>query len=108
MSPELGTADAEIKVPFVENLKLSGSPFIARNMSVSCHACHAYCQGFLPCYSLPSRFIDLHFFQNLSEFFSVLAVANTGSCMGPQNKIGHPVRRYRQLMQVPVLSARRI
>ena len=26
--------------------------------------------------------------------------------MGPQNKIDHPSRRYRQLMQVPVLSVR--
>ena len=108
MSPEWLTADAEIKVPSVENPKLDGSPFIGWSTSVYCHAYHAYCQGILPCYSLPSRFIDLHFFQNLSEFFSVLAVANTGSCMGPQNKIGHPVRRYRQLMQVPVLTARRI
>ena len=24
------------------------------------------------------------------EFFSVLAVANTGSCVGPQNRIGPP------------------
>ena len=30
------------------------------------------------------------FFQNLSRFFPVLAVANSGSCVGPQNKIGHP------------------
>ena len=29
-------------------------------------------------------------FQNLPRFFPVLAVANTGSCVGPQNKIGHP------------------
>ena len=36
----------------------------------------------------------------------VLAVANTSSCVGPQNKIGHPAHRYRQLMQVPVLSER--
>ena len=28
-------------------------------------------------------------FQNLSRFSSVLAVANTGSCVGPQEKIGH-------------------
>ena len=34
-------------------------------------------------------------------FFSVLAVANTGSCLGPHGKICHPVRRYRQLMPVP-------
>ena len=30
------------------------------------------------------------FFPNLSWFSPVLAVANTGSCVGPQNKIGHP------------------
>ena len=40
---------------------------------------------------LPFRSIHLHFFQNLSRFFPVFAVANTGSCVGPQNKIGHPV-----------------
>ena len=33
----------------------------------------------------------------------MLAVANTGSCVGPQNKIGHPARRYTQLIQVPML-----
>ena len=26
--------------------------------------------------------------------------------MGPRNKIGHPAHRYRQVMLVPVLSAR--
>ena len=30
------------------------------------------------------------FFPNISRFFLALAVANTGSCVGPQNKIGHP------------------
>ena len=49
--------------------------------------------------------IHLHFFQNLSQVFLVLVVVNTGSCVGPQNKIGHPAHHYRQLMQVPVLSA---
>ena len=29
-------------------------------------------------------------FSKTSRFFPVLAVANTGSCVGPQNKIGHP------------------
>ena len=38
-------------------------------------------------HSDPFTFI---FFQNLSKFFPLLAVANTGSCVGPQNKIGHP------------------
>ena len=35
-------------------------------------------------------------------------MAGTGSCVGPQNKLGHPAHRYRQLMQVPLLSARGI
>ena len=35
-------------------------------------------------------------------------VANTGSCVGPQNKMGHPARRYTQLIQVPVLGFRGI
>ena len=48
------------------------------------------------------------FFQNLSRVFPVLAVVNTGSSVGPQEKKGHPVYRYGQLMQVPVLSARGI
>ena len=48
------------------------------------------------------------FFQNLSRVFPVLAVANTSSCVGWQNKVGHPAYRYRQLMQIPVLSARGI
>ena len=29
------------------------------------------------------------FFPNLSQVFPVLAAANTASCVGPQNKIGH-------------------
>ena len=51
---------------------------------------------------------SLAFFQNLSRVFPVLAVANTGSCAGPQNEIGHPAQRYKQMTQVPVLSARGI
>ena len=37
----------------------------------------------------PSSPFTCIFFQNLSQVFLVLAVANTGSCVGPQNKIGH-------------------
>ena len=35
-------------------------------------------------------------------------VTNTDFCVGPQNKISNPSRRYRQLMKVPVLSSRGI
>ena len=38
----------------------------------------------------------------------MLAVANTGYCVGRQTEVDHPVHRYRQSMQVPVLSARGI
>ena len=41
------------------------------------HTCYAYCQGFLSCLFLHFRSIHLHFFQNISQLFPVLAVANT-------------------------------
>ena len=92
IAPQWGAADAEIKVPSVEDTELKGSPFKACSRSVYSHTCYAYCrQGFLPCLFLPFRSIHLHFFQNLSHFFPVLAVANTGSCVGRQIQIGHPV-----------------
>ena len=46
--PQWGAADAEIKVPSNENTEFEGSPFKAWSRSVHCHACCAYCQGFLP------------------------------------------------------------
>ena len=52
----------------------------------------------------PSGPFTCIFFQNLSPVFPMSAVANTGSCVGPQNKIGHPAHRYRQLMPVPLCS----
>ena len=85
-TPQWGAADAEIKVPSDEITELKRSPFKAWSRSVYSHTCYAYCQGFLPClWTFWS--IHLHFLQNLSWFFPVLAVANTG----PQNKIRHPV-----------------
>ena len=44
--------------------------------------------------------------QTVSGAFPVLVVANTGYCVGPQNKVDHPAYRYRQDLQVPVLSDR--
>ena len=66
------------------------SPFIAWSRSVYSHMCYAYCQGFLPRLFLPSRSIHLHFFQNLSWFLLCWLWLTHGSCVGPQNKIGHP------------------
>ena len=53
----------------------------------------------------PSSPFTCIFFKSLSQVFPVLAVADIGSSVGPKNKIDHPAPRYRQLMQVPVLSA---
>ena len=47
-------------------------------------------RNFVPCLFLPFQSIHLHFYQNISRFFSALAVTNTGSGVGPQNKIGYP------------------
>ena len=46
----------------------------------------------------PSGPFTFIFFQSLSRVFPVLAVANTGSRVGQQNKIGHPA-----LCRVPCL-----
>ena len=91
IAPLWGAADAEIKVPSVENTELKRSPFKAWCRSVYSHTCYAYCQAFLPCLFLPFRYIYLQFSKTSPDFFPVLAVANnTRSCVGPQNKIGHP------------------
>ena len=88
--PQWGAADAEIKVPSGENTELKRSSFKAWSRSVNSHTCYAYCQGFLPCLFLPFRSIHLHFFQNLSQFFLCWLWLTHDSCVGSQNKIGHP------------------
>ena len=45
---------------------------------------------FLPSFLLPFRSIRMHFFQNLSRFFLCWLCLTHGSCVGRQNKIGHP------------------
>ena len=83
--PQWGAADAEIKVPSGENTDLKRVPFKAWSRSVHSHTCYALLPG------ISSSLISTLPVQNLSRFFfPVLAVANTGSCVGPQNKIGHP------------------
>ena len=102
-APQCGAADAEIKVPSSENSELKRSPFKAMSRSVHSYTCYAYCQGFLSYLFLHFRSIHLHFFQNLSQFFPVLAVANTLILCRPTEW-----NRSRCWMQVPVLSARGI
>ena len=47
--PQWGAADAQSKVPSVENTELEGSRFKAWGMSVYSYICYANCQEFLPC-----------------------------------------------------------
>ena len=48
-------------------------------------------RDFFLAYFYPSNpFTCIFFLKNLFRFFPALAVANTGSYVGPQNKIGHP------------------
>ena len=89
-TPQWGAADAEIKVPSGENIEFKCSPFKGWSRSVYSHTCYAYCQGFLPCLFLPFRSIHIHFFQNLFRFLLCWPWLTHGSCVGPQNKIGHP------------------
>ena len=89
MTPLWGATDAEIKIPSVENTELECFPF--KPGIGQCIAKHAtrtardfFLANFYPSGLFPA------FFPNVSLVFPVLAVANTGSCVGPQNKIGHP------------------
>ena len=56
----------------------------------------------------PSSAFTCIFSKNLSRVFPVLAVANTGSSVGPKNKTGHPAHQYSQLRQVHVLDKNRL
>ena len=88
--PQWGAANAEMQVPSDENTGLKCSPFKAWSRSEYSHTCYAYCQGFFPFLFLYFRSIHLHFFQNLFRFFLYWLWLTHGSCVGPQNKIGHP------------------
>ena len=76
-------------VPSGENIELKRSRFKAWSWSVYSLTCYTYCQGFLPCLLLHLRSIHLQFFPKPLSIFAVLVVVNTGSCVGPENKIGH-------------------
>ena len=92
--PQWGAADAEIKVPSGENTELKRSPFkVGVGQYIAIHATLT-ARGFFLAYFYPyGPFTCI--FQKTFPSFPVLAVANTGSCVGPQNKIGHrAVRRF--------------
>ena len=91
-SPQWGDTDAEIKVPSGENTELNRSPFKVWSRSVYGHTL----LHLLPWISsslistLPIHSPPFFFFQNLSRFFLCWLWLTHGSCVGPQNEIGHP------------------
>ena len=87
-APQWGAADAEIKVPSRENTELERSPFKAWSRSViAIHATFTARDFFLANFYPSGPFTCI--FPKPLLIFPVLPVANTGSCVGPQNKIGH-------------------
>ena len=97
-SPQWGTAVAEIKVPSGENTGLKRSPFQpGAGPYIAMHATVTDRDFFFANFYHSGPF-NCIFFQNLTPVFPVLAVAETGSCVDPQNKTGHLAHRYWELM----------
>ena len=89
-SPQWGAADAEIKVPSGENTELKRSPFKARvDQYIAIHARLTARDFFLACFYPSGPFTCI--FSKPSRFFLCWLWLTHGSCVGPQNKIGHPV-----------------
>ena len=57
---------------------------------IAMHATLTARDFFLSCLFLHFRSNHLHFFRNLSRFFLCRLWLTHGSCVGPQNKLGHP------------------
>ena len=83
---------------------LTSSPFKVWSTSEYSRACFTHCQEYLS-YLLCSQYIKLLIFRNLSLVFPCIYVAKTGSWVGLQNRIAHPVHCPKQLLQVPMLVA---
>ena len=79
-TPQWGAADAEVKVPSDEN---TVGQYIAMHATLTA-------RNFFLANFYPSGPFTCIFSKTSSRFFPVLVAANTGSCEGPQNKVGHP------------------
>ena len=80
------TADAEMKVQSGENV-LPLEPGVGQYIAIQATLT---ARDFFLTNFYPYGPFTCFFFQNLSRVFPVSAVANTSSCVGQQNKIGHP------------------
>ena len=92
LSLQWGTADAEIKVPSVENLELTKVPSFKFGVgqNVALRTSHTARNSASLISTFP--FLSPSFSSKSSvHLLSALGLANLVSCVGPQNKIGHPV-----------------
>ena len=85
-----GLRTQKLKSNLMRNTELKGSPFKAWSWAVYSHACYAYSRDFFLTYFYPSSPFTC-IFSNLSRYFLCWLWLTHGSCVGPQNKIGHPV-----------------
>ena len=86
-SGELWTQKLKFHLLKTQSLKvLPLNPGVGHYIAI--HATLTARDFFLAHFYLPAH--SPAFFQSLSRVFPLLAVANTGSCVCPQNKIGHP------------------
>ena len=85
ITPHWGAVDAEIKVPSesLNVLRLKPGQYIAIHATLSD-------RDFFLAYFYPSGPFTCIFFPNRSLFFLCWLWLTHGSCIGPQNKIGHP------------------
>ena len=101
------------------SLFLSSRSGVLRTQKLKSHVFRTWRSDFLPFKPGAGPYIAMHatstardfflanfypspvFLQNLSQVVSVLVVANTGSCVGPQNRICRPAGS-----KLPVLCAR--
>ena len=87
--PQWRAADAEVKSHLVRTQSLNVLPFKPGvGQYIAIHAALTARDFFLAYFYLLVH--SPAFFPNLSQFFLCSLLLTHGSCVGPQNKIGHP------------------
>ena len=105
-SPQWGTAYAEVKDPSVGNSELKVSPFKAW---VSIETCMLRVLPGISSLLISTLMVHSRaFFPKSLQVFLLLAVTNTSSGVGPQNKTAHPASCYRRFKHITMLNTHRI
>ena len=90
VTPQWGAADAEIKSHLMRTQSLNILPLKPGvGQYIAIHATLT-ARDFFLAYFYTSGPFNCFFFQNLSRFLLCWLWLTHGSCVGPQNKLGHP------------------